>query len=167
MRHILLLASILVCSSVAVAQAGHAGQEKNLSGLKGVRLVVMFARADAIDQAERAAILKLVETDTTAKLQEAKIPLLRFTNEVEDAGSPQLMVYITLDKPNGFVYPMVTNVRLLQRVRLARDSSIEADLATWEHSGIGGPKLDVEVIRQLVAGEIDLFIKDYSTVNPR
>ena len=63
------------------------------------------------------------------------------------------------------MYPLVTNVRLLQRVRLARDSSIEADLATWEQSGIGGPKLTVEMIRSQVATEIDQFIKDYMAAN--
>ena len=94
--------------------------------------MVMFARAEAIDEAERPAILKLVEADATAKFQKAGIPLLRYANEVEDAGSPLLLVYITCDKPNGFVYPLVTNIKLLQRVRLTRDPSIEADLETWQ-----------------------------------
>jgi hypothetical protein len=168
MKHVILLIAFLwVSSSAVVGQSGHAGQEKNLRGLKGLRLVVMFARADAIDEAERPAILKLVEADATAKFENAGIPLLRFANEVEDAGSPQLIVYITLDKPNGFVYPLVTNVKLLQRVRLARDPSIQADLATWEQSGIGGPNVTVEMIRREVATEIDQFIKDYIAANSR
>ena len=163
---ILMLAFLSLISSAALGQAGHAGQEKNLRGLKGVRLVVMFARAAAIDEAERPGILKLVEADATAKFEKARIPLFRFANEVEDAGFPQLIVYITADKPNGFVYPVVTTVRLLQRVRLARDPSIEADLATWEHWGIAAPELTVEIIRRLVAGEIDQFINDYVAANP-
>lgn len=164
-RIVLMLAFLLVNTTGVFGQAGHAGQQKNLRGLKGVRLVVMFARADAIGEAERPAILKLVEGDATAKFEKAHIPLFRFANEVEEAGFPQLIVYLTADKPNGFVYPLVTNVRLLQRVRLARDSSIEADLATWEQSGIGGPKLTVEMIRSQVATEIDQFIKDYMAAN--
>lgn len=168
MKHlILLIAFVLVSSSAVVAQSGHAGQEKNLRGLNGLRLVVMFARADAIEKAERQAILKLVEADATAKFQKAGIPLLRFANEVENAGSPLLIVSITADKPNGFVYPLVTNVRLLQRVRLARDPSIEADLATWEQSGIGGPKLTVGMIRSQLATQIDQFIRDYSAANSK
>ena len=166
-RVMLLFAFLSVGSAAAVGQAGHAGQEKNLRGLKGLRLVVMFARADAIDEAERPAILKLVEADATARLAKAGITLLRYANEVEDAGSPQLLVYITSDKPNGFVYPLVTKVKLLQRVRLARDPSIEADLATWEQWGVGGPTLTVEMIRSQVATEIDQFISDYLAVNPR
>ena len=164
-RIVLTLAFLSVSSAVVMAQAGHAGQERNLRGLKGIRLVVMFARADAIDEAQRPGILKLVESDSIAKFQKAAIPLFHFANEVEDAGFPQLIVYLTCDKPNGFVYPLVTDVKLLQRVRLARDPAIEADLATWEQWGIGAPKLTVEMIRSQVATEIDQFIKDYMAVN--
>lgn len=164
-RFLLMLAFTSASAAAVFGQAGHAGQEKNLRGLKGVRLVVMFARADAIAEAERPAILKLVEADATAKFQKAGIPLFRFAGEIEDAGSPQLIVYLTADKPNGFVYPLVTRVQLLQRVRLARDPSIEADLVTWEQHGIGGPELTVEMVRDQVATEIDQFIKDYVSVN--
>ena len=46
MKHlILLIAFLLVCSTAAVGQSGHTGQENNLRGLKGLRLVVMFPRA--------------------------------------------------------------------------------------------------------------------------
>lgn len=166
-RIMLVLAFSYLCSSVALGQAGRAGQEENLRGLKGVRLVVTLARAGAIAEAERPSILKFVEDDVTSKLQRAGIPLLRYANEVEDAGSPQLIVHITCDEPNGFVYPLVTDVRLLQRARLARDPSIQADLATWEHYGVGGPKLTVQMIRSQVATEVERFIQDYLAVNPR
>ena len=166
MKHlILLIAFLLVSSTAVVGQSGHAGQEKNLRGLKGLRLVVMFPRADTLDDAERLAILSLVEADATAKFETAGIPLLRFTKEVEDAGSPQLIVYLTLDKPNGVVSPLRVTVKLLQRVRLARDPSIQPDLATWEQFGIGGPTVTVEMIRGLAGTEIDQFIRDYSVAN--
>lgn len=166
-RVILLVAFLWGGPCVVMGQSGHGGQEKNLRGLKGLRLVVMFARAGAIAEAEQTAILKLVEADAAAKLEKAGIRLLRYVDEVEDAGSPQLIVYITTDKPNGFVYPLVTNVKLLQRVLLARDPSIQADLATWEKSGVGGPNVTVEMIRSQVATEIDQFIRDYRAANPR
>lgn len=167
-RTLLIVVFSLVSATVALGQAGHGGQENNLRGLKGVRLVVMFGRARAIDEkTEGAAILKSVEADAIAKLQTAGIPLLRYTDEMEAAGHPLLDVRITLDKPNGHVYPLVTNVTLYQRVRLTRDSSIEADLATWAQSGIGAPIVTLEMIRQQVGGEIDQFIKDYRAVNPK
>jgi hypothetical protein len=142
----------------AFGQAGYGGQEDNLRGLKGVRLVVMFGRAGSIEEAERPGILKLVEADATAKLQKAGISL------VENAGSPRLVVSLTCDKPNGFVYPVVATVTLLQRARLARDPSIEGDLATWEDGGVGDLKT-LEVIRGLVADEMNHFIMDYQAVN--
>jgi len=167
-RVILLIAFLSVSSTAVVGQWGQAGQVKNLRGLKGLRLVVMFHGADAIDEGERPAILKLVEADASAKFKKAGIPLFRFANEVEEAGFPQLIVYITAHKPNDPVYPLATNVRFLQRVRLARDSSIEADLATWETWGVGGPELTCfEMIRGLVTTEIEQFIRDYIAVNSR
>jgi hypothetical protein len=151
-RTILALAFLLVSSCVVVGQAqaghaGHAGQEENLRGLKGVRLIVMFGHcpsrnlnnyAEGLDEAQRPEVLKMLEADTTAKLQETGIPLLRFNDEIENAGSPQLIVLVTLDKPNGFVHPLVTEVKLLQKVRLARDPSIETDAVTWRLDGVGG-----------------------------
>jgi hypothetical protein len=65
-RTMLLFAFFCFTSGVTLGQAG---QENNLRGLKGVRLVVVFARADAIDEAERPAIVKLVEADAIAKFQ--------------------------------------------------------------------------------------------------
>jgi hypothetical protein len=166
-RIIFMLAFLTLVSCSAFAQAGHAGQEKNLQGLKGVRLVVMFAHKPDIDEPERAGVLKLVEADATERLQKAHIPVFRFINETEEAGSPQLIVYITADKPNGFNPAIATRVTLLQRVRLSRDPTIEDNLATWEVFGVGGPLLSVPVIRQLTAQHIDQFVRDYLAANPQ
>ena len=162
-------AFLLIVSSVAFAQgeAGHAGQEGNLRGLSGVRLVIMFGRADALDEAQRPEVLKVLEADTTAKLQKAGIPLLRFNDQIEKAGSPQLIVMVTLDKPNGFVHPLVTEVKLIQKVRLARDPSIEIDAVTWKVEGVGGPKFEIPMMRRQIATEIDQFIRDYAAVNAK
>ena len=154
-------------ATAIVGQSDTASQGNNLRGLKGVRLVVMFGRADAVEETERAAILKLVEADATAKLETAGIPLFRFARELEEAGSPQLMVRITCDTPNGFVYPLVTHVTLTQRVHLARDSSISADAVTWERRGIGFPTLTIAMMRQQVSTAIDQFISDYASANPK
>jgi hypothetical protein len=163
-RITVILAMLFVSTVTVLGQAGP-GQENNLRGLKGVRLIVMFGRAEAIDEAERPAILKLVEADVSAKLKSAGITLLQLHNEIVDAGAPYLMVYVTCDKPNGYVYPVVTDVKLQQRVRLLRDPSIEADVATWREGGIGAGKLSPDLIRQLVSSSIDTFIRDYRIVN--
>jgi very-short-patch-repair endonuclease len=72
-----------------------------------------------------------------------------------------------LDKPNGYLNPIVTEVKLFQRVRLLRDSSIETDAVTWSLNGVAGPKVDVAKLRRQVASEIDRFVADYSSVNPK
>jgi hypothetical protein len=159
-----MLAFLSMTSTAVLAQSREAA---NLRGLRGVRLVIMFGRADAIDESQRPGVLKLLEADAKAKFQKAGIPLLQFANEIEEAGSPQLIITITLDKPNGFVYPLVTDVKLLQRVRLTRDPSIESDLPTWQTYGVGAPAFTVQMIRTQVSGEIDQFIKDYTAANPK
>ena len=163
-RIVAALTFLLATSSVASAQ--FAPSTENLRGLKGVRLIVMFHRADALDEAKRPELLKTLETDARAKLEQAGIPLFRTADEVRNTGYPRLVVVITLDKPNGSVYPVVTEVKLYQRVRLARDPSRETDAVTWSLNGVGGP-LQIDRIRRLVATEIDRFIHDYESVNPK
>lgn len=164
-RTIVALTFLLATSGVVSAQ--FTPTKENLRGLTGVSLTVMFARADALDQAQRPEVLKMLEADAVAKLQKAGIPVLRFAGEIQKAGGPRLILLVTLDKPNGFVHPIVTEVKLFQRVRLARDPSIEIDAVTWSLGGVGGPKLDVAVIRDLMSREVDRFIEDYLLMNPR
>ena len=64
-----------------------------------------------------------------------------------------------------FVYPLVTEVKLIQKVRLIRDPSIETHAVTWSLDGVGGPKLKIPMIRRQVASLIDRFIQDYRAVN--
>lgn len=163
----ILLAVVFLLATSGVAMAQFAPSTENLRGLKGVRLIVMFGRADGLEEAQRPVVLKMVEDDVIAKLQQAGIPLLRYAKELEKAGSPQLVVLITLDVPNGFVHPLVTEVKLFQKVSLARDPSIQTDAVTWQLNGVGGPKLEIAMIRRQVAGEIDRFIADYFSVNPK
>jgi len=37
---------------------------------------------------------------------------------------------------------------------------------TWYLDGVGGPKLEIPMIRRQVASEIDRFIQDYLSVIP-
>ena len=174
-RSILALTFLLAMSSGASAQ--FTPSKENLRGLTGVRLIVMYGHcptrdisncAEGLDEAQRPEVLKMVEDDATAKLQNAGIPLFGLADaRTAKAGAPKLIVMVTLDKPNGFVHPVVTEVKLLQRVRLVRDSSIEFDAVTWSQRGVGGPKLRIDMIRSLLANNLDQFIEDYQSVNPK
>jgi|GEM_PF-1585469 len=152
------------------SEAGTGGQAGNLRGLTGVQLIVMFGRADGLpDEAQRAEVLKLLEDDAKAKLQQAGIrfspsPLV---GDVSIAGNPRLIVFVTLDKLNGFVPPIRTEVKLVKRVQLVRDPSIEFDAVIWSRGGTGAPKLKIPVIQSLVADLITDFIRDYLSVNPK
>lgn len=169
------LTFLLATSSIAWAQ--HNAGKENLAGLTGVRLRVLFGHcpsrdisncAEGLDEAQRPEVLKMLEANTTAQLQKAGIPLFQGAdNRSKEAGSPELVVVVTLDKLNGFVHPLVTEVTLLQRVRLVRDPSIETYAATWNREGVGGPTLEIPMIHRQVGGLIDLFIRDYLSVNPK
>jgi hypothetical protein len=139
----------------------------SLRGLKGVRLTVMFGRSDAMDAAQRPAVLKVLQDDAKAQIQKAGIHLLESATEIENAGSPHLMMIITMDKPNGFAYPLVTELKLFQRANLGRDPSIEISVVTWTTFGVGAPEVNLEMLRSQVSTEVDQFIKDYLAENPK
>jgi hypothetical protein len=166
MKRILLAVTLLLITNSA-ATAQFAPTTDNLRGLTGVGLSVMFARPDGLEEAQRPEVLKMVEADVTAKLQQAGIPLFRYAGEIGKAGYPRLVVVITLKTPNRVMYSIVTELKLYQRVKLARDPSIETDAVTWQRHGVGGPNIDVAMLRRLVGDHIDRFIDDYFSVNPR
>lgn len=170
---ILTLTFLLATSSAASAQ--FAPSNENLRGLTGIRLVVMYGHcpsrsfsncAEGLDEAQRPELLKTLEADATAKLESAGISLFRNADQVTNSGYPYLVIMVTLDKPNGFVHPIVTELKLFQRVRLLRDISIETDAVTWSREGVGQP-LAISRIRRLVADHLDQFIKDYQSVNSK
>jgi hypothetical protein len=174
-RIVLALTFVLATSSVAAAQFGQ-GTE-NLRGLRGVRVMVIYGHCPTRDVSKCAAgleeaqrpeeLLKMLEADVTEKLQKAGIPLFQTADEITNTGFPYLVVEVTLKKLNRTLFPIETQVRLYQRVRLLRDLSIETDAVTWSMGGSGGPKIEIAKIRRLVGSGIDRFIADYQSVNPK
>jgi len=167
-RIVLALTFLLATSSAASAQ--FAPSTENLRGLKGVRLIVMLANyPHRLDEAEWPELLKLVQADAIAKLQEAGIPLSRskYVDEIGKAGDPRLVISVPMDERNSSV-SLTTEVKLFQKVRLSRDPSIETDAVTWsQRGGVTWPMPRDSVIRRQIAGEIDRFIQDYLSVNPK
>jgi hypothetical protein len=169
MKRILLpLAFLLATGSAASAQ--FAPSTENLRGLTGVRLMVMLGGyPHRLDEAQRPELLKMVEAEATAKLQEAGIPVFRLADKRnnEKSGDPRLVITVPMDEPTGSM-SLTTEVKLLQKVRLSRDPSIETDAATWSREGsIHAPPPRDSVIRRQIASEIDRFIEDYLSVNPK
>lgn len=161
---------ILVCVWLSLSAAYAAAQSREaegLRGLKGVRLVIMFNRGELMEQAQRAEVLKLLESEAKAKFRKAGIPLLQYAQELEAAGSPQLVIVITLNPPNSYASPIDIRAKFSQKVRLSRELSIEMDVTTWETFGVGGPEVKVETIRDLTSTEVNQFVADYLSVNPK
>ena len=167
---VLALACLLIAASHVSAQSeSQAMNVDSLAGLKGISLTVMFGRADALDEAKRPAVLKLLQSDARERFKKAGIPLLEYAQEIEnEPGSPRFMVIIILDKPNGHVYPVVVESKLVQDVRLSRDPSIQASVTTWTSYSIGGGYeiTDTESLRRQIGGDVDHFIQAYRSVNP-
>jgi hypothetical protein len=140
---------------------------ESLRGLNGVRVVVLFGRAEALDESKRPALLQILQNDAEEKLTKAVIRLLKKPGEVQSTpGSPELIIMVTLDKPNGHVFPVVTETRLLQKARLAQRPEVELSLATWVTKSIGDYELsDLYNMRLQVGNEIQQFIKDYLAAN--
>jgi hypothetical protein len=132
-------------------------------------MVMLGGYPHRLDEAQRPELLKMVEADATAKLQEAGIPVFRLADnrDNEKAGDPRLVISVPMDEPNSSM-SLQTEVKLCQKVRLSRDPSIETDAVTWSREGsVSGPRLRDSRVRQQIAGLIDRFIQDYQSVNPR
>lgn len=177
MKRIILALTFLLATSI-VASAQFTPSKENLRGLTGVRLIVMFGgatraeaigetRAEGLEELQRPEVLKMLEDDMTAKLEKAGIPLSRglYADQITK-DYPRLIVSVRLSVPNGYVYPLESEVKLLQRVRLLRDPSIEFEAVSWSLGGTGN-KLELPMLRRVIAGVIDSFIRDYLAQNPK
>jgi len=159
---------LLIAPALLQAQiSAESHYPESLRGLNGVRLVVRFGRADAMEIGQRPAVLKLLQSDAENKLTKAGIPILKTVEDLNNApGSPELFVTVTLDKPNGYVFPVVSETRLLQKVRLSHLPSMELLVSTWVTNSIGNyPITDFDSMRLQVGNEVDRFIKAYLTAN--
>ena len=165
-RMVLALTFLLAMSSAASAQ--FAPTTENLRGLKGVRLMVMLARyPHRLDQSQWPELLKMVQADAIAKLNEAGIPVFGLADKRNDEknGDPRLVIDVPMDERNSSV-SLTTEVKLFQRVRLSRDPSIETDAVTWSREGsVHWPMPRDSIVRQQIAELIDQFIHDYLSVN--
>jgi hypothetical protein len=163
-----LICLLLVTACVQGQSKAQSKDPESLRGLKGVRVTIWFGRAPAMDAEQRPVVLKLLQDEAEAKFTKAGIPLLKFAQDIENApGSPHFYVLITLDKPNGYVYPVVIDSRLFQKARLSHEPTVELSVSTWESHSIGVYDIkDIDRLRKQVSDEVDQFIKAYLTANP-
>jgi hypothetical protein len=177
MKRIILALTLLLATSSA-ASAQFTPSKENLRGLTGVTLMVMFhgatnaeaygeTRRQSLEEVQRPEVLKMLEDDMKAKLEKAGIPFPRSLyadNITKDY--PRLIVVVRFNVPNGNVYPLEPEMKLVQKVRLVRDPSIEFEAVSWSLRGTGN-KLEIPMMRRLIAELIDSFIQDYLAQNPK
>ena len=99
----------------------------------------------------------MLEDDTAAKLEKAGVPFARglFADKTTKDYA-RLIVKVRFNVPNGFVYPLEPEVKLLQGVRLSRDPSIEFQAVSWSLGGVGN-KDEMPMMRSLIADLSDRF----------
>ena len=161
---VLALTFLLATSSSASAQS-----KENLRGLKGVRLMVMLDSPHRLDEAQWPELLKMVQADAIAKLNEAGIPVFGLGDKRngEKDGNPRLVIRVPQDNPDSSSN-VTSEVELVQNVRLSRDPSIETDAVTWSRGGfLGGPRERTPRMRVQIADLVDQFVRDYQSVNPK
>jgi hypothetical protein len=137
---------------------------KSLQGLQGMEVIVEELGSE-IEQAglHRTAI----QTDVELKLRLAGITVLSREERLSQPGTPYLYINPTVVLGGEAVYYGIS-CELHQRVTLARNESISTSASTWFIGMTGGIRISgLQTIRDRIKDEVDTFINDYLSVNPK
>lgn len=157
---IVLLLSFLIFYSNAYP----VNEADSLRGLRGVYVFIW----DLPPEIERNGLLTKdqIRTDVELKLRTAGIRVLPPNPE-----NPLFFVYVnvhyadTVNKRVGFAF--IIHCELRQNVYLERDSTIKNWAITWGKSASGIGSENFERIRNEIKDQVDMFINDYLSVNPK
>ena len=138
-------------------------QRETLRGLTG-----LYVYVDILGNTKDLFDIDAIRVDAELKLRMAGIKVLS-TKEIKPPGTPYLLVRLiirrTPDLPS-FYYS--ANVWLVQSVYLERNPSIHLSGLTWVVSRLGYVGEEhLSMIRDRIKDQIDIFINDYLSVNPK
>ncbi len=156
---------VVILSSMAYAQSSKNDIEC-LRGLKGVYVLVenllSDIEADGLHKAD-------IQTDVEWKLRLAGIKVLAKEEQLEEPGSPYLYINVNSKKLDVGLYAFSISIRLKQKVFLARNLKPNVYFATtWNMDLVGTVgEQKVDNIRNFVKDNVDDFINDYLSVNPK
>jgi len=143
----------------------------SLQGLNGVQFLVSAESVqfkegtrEVIGSIGNSAYSTLVRTEVENRLNQAGITLLG--NRPEHAGSPLLIVYVTLSAPDLSRSEILVRSTLYQWVSLVRDPQKETSAVTWESGPSESAPITEESVRKVLNSQLDEFIKAYSAANP-
>jgi hypothetical protein len=139
--------------------------KETLRGLPGVTVVIeplqATAEQDGLTQGE-------LQAEVERQLQAAGIRVLTQDEWRNTPGSPYLYVNVSALKKNYGLYAYSIEVCLNQLVTLLRDQAIKEFAETWETREVGTVGKDrLATVRDSVAAHVNIFIRDYFSVNPR
>jgi len=159
-----LIGVMLFTCSAAVADMPERAKE-TLRGLPGVTVVIeplqATAEQDGLTQRE-------LQAEVERQLQAAGIRVLTQDEWRGTPGSPYLYVNVSALKKNYGLYAYSIEVCLNQLVTLLRNQDIQEFAETWETREVGTVGKDrLGTVRHSVAAHVNVFIRDYFSVNPR
>lgn len=158
------IGALLFMRSAAVAEMPERAKE-TLRGLPGVTVVIEPLQA-AVEQ--DGLTQRALQAEVERQLQAAGIRVLTQDEWRSTPGSPYLYVNVAALKKNYGLYAYSIEVCLNQLVSLLRNRDIQEFAETWETREVGTVGKDrLSTVRDSVAAHVNIFIRDYFSVNPR
>lgn len=151
----------LVSSLPAAAAIQNPVNRESLRGIRNLRVFV----ADIEPEIEQAGLTKSqLQIDVELMLRKAGIRV----NTSSEGDDPYLYVDLNVHNAKDTLYFYSLNVSLEQMVKPKRNPSLELYAPTWQsrETGAGG-RNKLNSIRDTVRDQVDKFINDYLTVNPK
>ena len=163
------LAKILALTTCFFALTGQlsAGvtDDKTLEGLRELELTVKFGEVNGQAAEWQSTALQRLEDRAKRQLEEAGIRILP-TDESSSGARAKLVFTVNLNRVDKHAAPVNIETRVLQRVRLWRDSSKGLELSTWTMNGVGGPEVTQKMMFDVFDMQIENFLKYYKPMNP-
>lgn len=159
---------IMAYCSLASAQSNETTKANEvLRDLKTVRILVdnsPLAEQEGLTAARLRASIE-------QSLHKAGIRVISEKEKFETPGAPTLFLQLIVSK-SATAYTFLIEVQLREDVTLARRPSLNVPAATWQNNAIGifdsvNRSVADQVLREGVAGVVNLFIKDYLAANKK
>jgi len=160
-----LLGVVLLTCGPRVSAEMPARAKETLRGLPGVTVVVEPLQASA---EQDGLTRRLLQDEVEHQLQAAGIRVLTQDEWRRTPGSPYLYVSVSALKKSNGLYAYSIEVCLNQLVTLLRNQDIQDFAETWETREVGTVgKNQLVSVQKSVAAHVNVFIRDYLSVNPR
>jgi hypothetical protein len=161
-----LVVFITCLSAEVIAKDLTSDRRATLKGIKSMTIVV-----EEIKQPETTAnklTKEIIEKDVSAKLQEAGISVVSFTDLTSDLPWVYVNIHLMDHKELPGFYTFNLGVEIRQFVILKRITRLSFNAATWEHrlAGMISSTEAVSTIRRSLNEVMDSFVDDYRAVNP-